>query len=142
MIPSAGTDRLEPLLAGLAAQLFLLCFTVSDAAARSIVIVQSLTVASVLPLIVYLGPGLGRVHLGVGRLLFAPLVALSLWVAGASYGWRKYSQISFILVLVQIATGLFDVGTSIQAKWMYACAFLFVLLALGFVLAWAESLNK
>jgi hypothetical protein len=129
-------------LIGLTVQLLLLYLAVSGSSARGIITVHSLMVALLLSLTAYVGPILGHVHLALERILITPLLALSLWIAGVQYGWRKHAQIVFIILFVQTAIGFIDVGAFIQTKWMYGCALLCMLLALAFVIGWAKSLNE
>jgi hypothetical protein len=128
---------------GIVAQLVVLCFLASDKKTTSIAIAQSLTVLFLILIGTHLSSaGEPSVRLRTGRLFWGPLAAMAVWINAASSGWRKTSQIIFIILLVQVSIGFIDMGAMQNATWIWVCAASFFLIAFGFVIGWAEQLNK
>ena len=115
----------------------------ADAPTKSIVVAETLTIGLIISLGAYLTSQDGHFHAPrtLRFLFWSPLGAMSLWINGAVSGWKKPTQIVFICLIAQNSIGFIDLGASLHTSWMYGCAALFFILALGFVIAWAEEIN-
>jgi hypothetical protein len=140
------TNYILILLLPMLAQLVPLWFLAPDNSARSIILAENLSVALMILLgtrLTSYGGDLNFSSPRTGRFLFwSPLAALSLWVSGANFGWRKSSRVIFICLIAQNSIGFFDMGVRLQAAWMYACAAGCILAAFAFLIGWAGELNK
>jgi hypothetical protein len=137
--------HLLPLLLGaLVILAVVLSFLAPDGQTRGIFVIVTATVGFVISIGLYLSSlEAGFRFPRTGPFLFwSPLVAMATWISGVAFGWKKSSQVLFICLVAQPGIGLFDMGTSLRETWMYAFAVVFVLIALGFVIAWADNLNK
>jgi hypothetical protein len=137
--------RLLPLLLGaLVIQAVVLSFLAPDGQSRGIFLIVTATVGFVIAIGLYLSSlEAGYRFPRTGLFLFwSPLVAMATWISGVAFGWKKSSQILFVCLIAQPGIGLFDMGTSLRETWMHAFAVVFVLIALGFIIAWADDLNK
>ncbi len=129
---------------GIVVQLIVLSFLATDRKTTSIAIAQSLTVL----FLILIGTHLRSteavpLRLFTCLLLFwVPLAAMAVWINAVISGWQKYSQILFIILLLQLSMGFADMGAVQKVTWMWVCAAAFFLAALGLVIGWAEQLNK
>jgi hypothetical protein len=128
----------------LAVQLAVLWFLAPDSLAKRIVLMVTIAVCLIISTGAYLSFLRPDFHLPrTGIFLFwSPLVAMATWVSGVVSGWTKSTQIFFICLVAQSGIGFFDLGTSLGETWMHAFAVVFGFIALGFIFAWADDLNK
>jgi hypothetical protein len=132
------------LVGALALQLLVLWFLAPDIQAKRIVMMVTVTVCLIISTGAYLSFLWHDLHLPrTGVFLFwSPLVAMATWVSAVASGWTKSMQIFFICLVAQNGIGFFDLGTSLRETWFHALAVVFAFIALGFIFAWADDLNK
>jgi hypothetical protein len=75
-------------------------------------------------------------------LVISPLTGMFLSVYAAACGWRLWTQLGFLCVLLQIAMGLLDAGEASNNPWISGCSLGVVLGTLSVAAYWAKSWNS